>query len=40
MVGGQFAESVADYEVIHHHILAMAEQLSSGIIRQFPQRFR
>jgi hypothetical protein len=39
-LGGQYAESVADYEVIHRHILDMADTLSSGIIRQFPQRFR
>jgi hypothetical protein len=39
-LNGQYAESVADYEEIHRHILAMADQLSSGIIRQFPQRFR
>jgi hypothetical protein len=39
-VVGQNAESVADNDLIHHHILDMADQLSSGIIRQFPQRFR
>ena len=37
---GKYAESVADYEHIHAHILAMADVLSSGIIGQFPSRFR
>ena len=36
---GEYAKSVADYEVIHHHILGMADILSSGIIRAFPNRF-
>jgi hypothetical protein len=35
-----FVASVADYEEAHHHILAMADVLSSGIIGQFPKRFR
>jgi hypothetical protein len=39
-LNGQYAASIADYEEIHHHILAMADQLSSGIVRQFPHRFR
>jgi len=38
-LGGDYAASVADYEAIHLHILAMADTLSSGIIRQFPSRF-
>jgi hypothetical protein len=37
---GQYAESVTDYEGIHAHILMMADQLSSGVIAQFPSRFR
>ena len=36
---GQYAASVADYDEIHHHILAMADVLSTGIIRAFPHRF-
>jgi hypothetical protein len=32
--------SVTDYEAIHLHNLAMADLLSSGIMRQFPGRFR
>jgi hypothetical protein len=35
-----FAASVGDYEEAHLHILAMADVLSSGIIGQFPKRFR
>jgi len=37
---GDFTAGVADYEEIQAHILAMADLLSSGIIRQFPHRFR
>jgi hypothetical protein len=37
---GDFAADVRDYERIHLHILEMADTLSTGIIRQFPRRFR
>jgi len=37
---GQYPASVSDYEGIHAHILKMADQLSAGIIAQFPSRFR
>jgi hypothetical protein len=37
---GQYAASVTDYEGIHAHILMMADQLSAGIIAQFPSHFR
>jgi hypothetical protein len=36
---GKYAASVADYEAIHEHILMMADILSDGIIRAFPNRF-
>jgi hypothetical protein len=39
-LGREYAASVADYEAAHLHILAMADMLSSGIIGQFPKRFR
>jgi hypothetical protein len=39
-LGGQYAAGVADYDAIHRHILAMADQLSAGIVGQFPARFR
>ena len=38
-LAGEYAASVADYEEIHHHILDMADLLSSGIMRAFPDRF-
>ena len=38
-LGGDYTASVADYEAVHLHILAMADLLSSGIIRQFPNKF-
>ena len=37
---GEYSASVTDYEGIHAHILMMADQLSAGIIAQFPSRFR
>lgn len=36
---GEYAASGSDYEGIHAHILMMADQLSAGIIAQFPSRF-
>jgi hypothetical protein len=39
-LAGDYAAGVDDYEVIHAHILDMADVLSSGIIRTFPQHFR
>jgi hypothetical protein len=38
-LGGQYAASVADYEVIHAHMLGMADVLSNGIMRTFPGQF-
>ena len=37
---GEYAASVTDYEGIHSHILMMADQLSTGVMTQFPSRFR
>jgi hypothetical protein len=39
-LGGHYAADIRDYEAVHRHILKMADMLSAGIIRQFPQRFR
>jgi hypothetical protein len=39
-LAGRFAADVADYDAVHRHILAMADMLSDGIMRQFPGRFR
>jgi hypothetical protein len=38
-LGGNFAADVRDYDAVHRHILQMADMLSTGIMRQFPQRF-
>jgi hypothetical protein len=38
-LGGDHAASVTDYEVIHAHILQMADTLSDGLIATFPSRF-
>jgi hypothetical protein len=37
---GDWAGDVAAYEVIHLHILHMADFLSDGIVKQFPDRFK
>ena len=37
---GNWAADVAAYDKIHHHALMMADTLSSGIVKQFPRRFR
>ncbi len=36
---GKFAADIRDYESIQRHILEMADELSAGIMRQFPNRF-
>jgi hypothetical protein len=37
---GDYPASVRDYDAIHLHILDMADELSAGIIQQFPHQFR
>jgi hypothetical protein len=39
-LGGKYAADIRDYERIHRHILEMADTLSTGIMKQFPRRFR
>jgi hypothetical protein len=39
-LGGNFAAGVAEYEIVHQHILAMADMLTNGIIGQFPKAFK
>lgn len=39
-LAGEYAASVDIYDEIHAHILHMADVLSDGILRSFPQRFR
>jgi hypothetical protein len=34
-----YPASIKDYDAIEHHILMMADVLSSGIIKQFPKKF-
>jgi hypothetical protein len=38
-LGGDYAASVATYDAVEAEILHMADMLSSGIIRQFPNKF-
>jgi hypothetical protein len=37
---GDWAADVVAYDRIHAHILHMADTLSTGVIKQFPKRFR
>jgi hypothetical protein len=37
---GNWSADVAAYDRIHHHALGMADTLSSGLVKQFPGRFR
>ena len=37
---GNWAADVAAYDKIHRHALMMSDALSSGIVKQFPGRFR
>jgi hypothetical protein len=39
-LGGRYAADIRDYEVVHEHILEMADELSDGIVKRFPRRFR
>jgi hypothetical protein len=38
-LAGDYAADIRDYEKVHHHILEMADELSDGIVAQFPDRF-
>jgi hypothetical protein len=38
-LAGDYTASVADYDEVHLHILALADTLSSGLIGQFPSQF-
>jgi len=38
-LAANYTASVNDYEAIHLHILALADFLSAGIMRQFPDKF-
>ena len=39
-LAGNYAADVRDYDAVHRSILEMADMLSSGIMAQFPGRFR
>ena len=36
---GDYAADVRDFDAIEHHVLAMADILSNGIMAQFPEKF-
>ncbi|HVT15618.1 MAG TPA: hypothetical protein VHQ90_05465 [Thermoanaerobaculia bacterium] len=38
-LGGKWAEDARDYDRVKEHILALADTLTKGIVRQFPDRF-
>lgn len=38
-LNGKYADDVKDYDQVENHILGMADTLSSGIIKQFPNMF-
>ena len=37
---GRYAASVREYDAVEHHIIGMADTLTNGIVKQFPNRFR
>jgi hypothetical protein len=37
---GDYAKSIEDYGEAEHHMLMFANELSAGIIKEFPGRFR
>jgi hypothetical protein len=39
-LGGDYVQSIADYDAVHLAILEMSDFLSQGIINQFPNAFR
>lgn len=39
-LGGKFADDIKDYDKVHEHILTLAGLLSTGIMKQFPDKFQ
>ncbi len=39
-LGGNYAADIKDYDEVHHHILGLANALTDGIVKQFPDRFK
>lgn len=39
-LNGKYADDIADYDKVHEHILGLADLLSTGIIHQFPDKFK
>jgi hypothetical protein len=39
-LNGSWTADVAAYDEIHHHALHVADLLSTGLVKQFPKRFR
>jgi hypothetical protein len=39
-LGGNWDADVAAYDQVHRHALQMADTLATGLVRQFPRRFR
>jgi hypothetical protein len=38
-LGGNYAADIKDYDEVHHHIIGLANALTDGIVKQFPERF-
>lgn len=39
-LGGNYAQDIKDYDEVQHHILGLADTLTDGIVKQFPDRFK
>jgi hypothetical protein len=38
-LGGNYAADIKDYDEVQHHILGLADALTDGIVKQFPEKF-